>query len=120
MFALGDAAAVPGQSGSGSPAPSYSATAQVAFQQADYCAWNVYASLQGRPLLPFRYQHLGEMLSLGSSDAAVNLPLGDVSLDGPVAALLRKAAYVYRQPTMEARVRVGTAWLQRAASTVRM
>jgi len=98
-----------------SPASSYSATAQVAFQQADYCAWNVYASMQGRPLLPFRYQHLGEMLSLGPKDASVNLPLGDISLEGPLAALLRKAAYVYRQPTMESRLRVGTMMLQIAS-----
>ena len=29
---------------------------QVAFQQADYVAWNLWASLNGRELLPFRYQ----------------------------------------------------------------
>jgi hypothetical protein len=27
---------------------------QVAFQQADYAAWNVWAAMCGRPLLPFR------------------------------------------------------------------
>lgn len=38
---------------------------QVAFQQADYAAWNIWAAIHNRPLLPFRYQHLGDMMSLG-------------------------------------------------------
>ena len=38
---------------------------QVAFQQADYVAWNLWAAINNRPLLPFRYQHLGDMMSLG-------------------------------------------------------
>ena len=48
---------------------------QVAFQQADYVAWNVWAAINGRPLLPFKYQHLGDMMSLGSINGAVTLPL---------------------------------------------
>lgn len=39
---------------------------QVAFQQADYVAWNVWSSINHRPLLPFKYQHLGEAMSLGA------------------------------------------------------
>lgn len=38
---------------------------QVAFQQADYAAWNIWAAINNRPLLPFKYQHLGDMMSLG-------------------------------------------------------
>ena len=38
---------------------------QVAFQQADYAAWNIWAAIHNRALLPFRYQHLGDMMSLG-------------------------------------------------------
>jgi hypothetical protein len=33
------------------------------------------------------------------------------------AALLRRAAYVYRMPTQEQRARVGLAWLQRGAQS---
>lgn len=47
----------------------------MAFQQADYVAWNLWASINGRPLLPFKYQHLGEMMSLGRTRGAVHLPL---------------------------------------------
>ena len=118
VFALGDASsssqATGGGGGGAQAAPALPATAQVAFQQADYAAWNLWALTQGRPLLPFRYQHLGEMMSLGSAAAAVQLPLGaqGVSVDGPLAALLRRAAYVYRQPTQESRIKVGMALLQ--------
>ena len=47
----------------------------MAFQQADYVAWNLWAAINGRPLLPFRYQHLGDMMSLGRTRGAVSLPL---------------------------------------------
>ena len=40
---------------------------QVAFQQADYAAWNIWAAIHNRALLPFRYQHLGDMMSLGDA-----------------------------------------------------
>lgn len=46
-------------------------------QQADYVAWNLWAAINGRTLLPFKYQHLGTMLTFGRSAGAVklNLPL---------------------------------------------
>lgn len=147
VFALGDVAAAEEEAeeaGEGEkrkkkkPLPP---TAQVAFQQADYVAWNVWASINGRPLLPFRYQHLGEMMSLGAREGAVTLPfalpegigsalgglpvLGDVlsaagvrvaeadgvTIEGPLAGALRRAAYWYRQPTGEQRAAVGAEWL---------
>ncbi|EFJ41470.1 hypothetical protein VOLCADRAFT_107672 [Volvox carteri f. nagariensis] len=165
MFALGDvavaaAATDPPSSASASPSAQSTtevlpATAQVAFQQADYAAWNIWAAINGRPLLPFRYQHLGSMMSLGQINAAVALPLelpspladavrssplgpllgaagvrlgdgrggvsasaaaaspgGGVTLEGPLAALLRRGAYLYRQPTNEQRINVAASWLR--------
>lgn len=47
----------------------------MAFQQADYVAWNLWASINQRPVLEFRYQHLGTMMSYGSSTGAVALPI---------------------------------------------
>ena len=87
-------------------------TAQVAFQQADYAAWNIWASMNGRTELPFRYQHLGDMMVLGSLDAAVAFPVGDITLEGPAAAALRRLAYLYRMPTNEHRIKLGTKWIQ--------
>ncbi|GIL55110.1 hypothetical protein Vafri_10725 [Volvox africanus] len=151
VFALGDVAvAAPASSASISdqhPSQTLPATAQVAFQQADYAAWNIWAAINGRPLLPFRYQHLGSMMSLGQINAAVALPVelppplsdavrssplgpllsaagvrldggagagggAGVTLEGPLAALLRRSAYLYRQPTNEQRISVATSWLR--------
>jgi hypothetical protein len=53
----------------------------VAFQAADYAGWNLWASINRRPLLPFKYQHLGDMMALGTMDAAVAFPL-DLTVDG--------------------------------------
>lgn len=47
----------------------------MAFQQADYVAWNLWACINKRPLLPFKYQHLGDMMSLGRTSGAVTLPI---------------------------------------------
>ncbi len=38
-----------------------------------------------------------------------------VTLEGPLAAALRRAAYLYRQPTNEQRISVATSWVAQAA-----
>ena len=159
VFALGDVAMQSNNNNNnGTPStteqqqPPLPATAQVAFQQADYVAWNIWAGLNKKPLLSFSYQHLGDMMSLGSLGGAVSLPfslppplaaaarsgpLGDllnlagikvgstleksgeggagVTLEGPLAAALRRGAYLYRQPTDQQRLKVGVTWVQLAA-----
>ena len=55
---------------------------------------------------------------LGKAAAAVALPVGDATVDGPAAALLRRAAYLYGMPTNEHRVKVGVSWAQKAMETV--
>jgi NADH dehydrogenase len=106
IFALGDLADC--QDADGQKVPS---TAQVAFQQADYAAWNIWASLTNRPLLPFRYQQLGEMMTLGIDNATFT-GLG-VKLDGSLAHLARRLAYLYRLPTLDHQIKVGFNWLTR-------
>jgi NADH:ubiquinone reductase (non-electrogenic) len=136
VFALGDVAIASQQS--------LPATAQVALQQADFVAWNIWASINKKPLLNFKYQHLGNMMSLGASNGAVSLPIpvpppisaaiksspfGDilkaagvsinttfggasdgVTVKGPLGALMRRAAYLYRQPTDAQKLNVLTSW----------
>lgn len=104
LYALGDVAE--GRDASGQLVPS---TAQAAYQQADYCAWNIWASLTGRPLLPYRYQALGEMLALGQEDATLTA-LG-CQLAGPLAAIARRLVYLYRFPTWNHQLTVGINWL---------
>lgn len=106
IFALGDLADC--RDAEGQKVPN---TAQAAFQQADYTAWNIWASLTGRPLLPFRYQHLGEMMTLGTENATFT-GLG-MKLDGPLAHTARRLAYLYRMPTLDHKLKVGFNWIAR-------
>lgn len=103
IFALGDAAAILND---GQIIPT---TAQVAFQQSDFVAWNVWSSLTDRPLLPFRYTDLGEMMILGDDNAV--LSSFGIQFDGPLAYLTRRLVYLYRLPTLEHQLKVGFNWL---------
>ncbi|MBD2577419.1 NAD(P)/FAD-dependent oxidoreductase [Oscillatoria sp. FACHB-1406] len=104
VFALGDLADCRDAVGQKVPA-----TGQSAIQQADYCAWNLWASLTGRPLLPFRYQPLGEMMTLGIESATVS-GMG-IKLDGSLGYLTRRLAYLYRLPTLKHQLAVGLNWI---------
>ena len=104
ILALGDAANSYDSDGRFLPA-----TAQVAFQQSDYCAWNIWAMATNRPLLSFRYQPLGEMMTLGTDNATIS-GLG-LKLDGPMAYIARRLVYLYRLPTLKHQLTVGFNWI---------
>ncbi|TVQ14807.1 MAG: NAD(P)/FAD-dependent oxidoreductase [Leptolyngbya sp. DLM2.Bin27] len=112
VYALGDVADCRDAEGQQVPA-----TAQVALQQADFVGWNIWASLGGgeasaaknRPELPFRYNHMGEMMTLGTSRATLT-GLG-LQLDGELAYVARRLTYLYRMPTFSHQVRVGLNWM---------
>jgi NADH:ubiquinone reductase (non-electrogenic) len=106
IFALGDLADCKDADGQQVPT-----TAQAAFQQSDYAGWNIWASLTHRPLLPFRYQYLGEMMTLGMNEATLT-GLG-IQLEGPLASVVRRIAYLNRMPTLRHQIRVGFNWLTR-------
>ncbi|BAT55935.1 FAD-dependent pyridine nucleotide-disulphide oxidoreductase [Nostoc sp. NIES-3756] len=106
IFALGDLADCRDAEGQQVPA-----TAQAAFQQADYAAWNIWATITQRPLLPFRYQSSGEMMALGKDNATLT-GLG-IKLDGSLAYVARRLAYLYRLPTLDHQLKVGFNWLVR-------
>ncbi|KAG2605522.1 hypothetical protein PVAP13_4NG089600 [Panicum virgatum] len=110
-FAIGDSAALRDPSGKLLPA-----TAQVAFQQADFAGWNLWAAINDRPLLPFRFQNLGEMMTLGRNDAAITASfIEGLTLEGPLGHAARKLVYCLRMPTDEHRVKVGVSWLTKTA-----
>jgi NADH dehydrogenase len=106
IFALGDLADCKDATGQTVPA-----TAQAAFQQAEYAAWNIWASLCDRPMLPFRYQNLGEMMTLGVDNATLS-GLG-LKIDGQLAHVVRRLAYLYRMPTFDHQLKVGLNWMAR-------
>ncbi|KAG8645578.1 alternative NAD(P)H-ubiquinone oxidoreductase C1, chloroplastic/mitochondrial isoform X1 [Manihot esculenta] len=110
IFALGDSSALRDSGGKLLPA-----TAQVAFQQADFAGWNLWAAINDRPLLPFRFQNLGEMMTLGRNDAAVSPSfIEGLTLEGPIGHAGRKIAYLIRLPTDEHRLKVGISWLTKS------
>ncbi|KAF5480525.1 hypothetical protein F2P56_001267 [Juglans regia] len=111
IFALGDSSSLRDSNGKLLPA-----TAQVAFQQADFTGWNLWAAINDRPLLPFRFQNLGEMMTLGRNDAAISPSfIEGLTLEGPIGHTARKIAYLIRLPTDEHRLKVGISWLTKSA-----
>ncbi|CAH1441109.1 unnamed protein product [Lactuca virosa] len=111
IFAVGDSSTLRDSKGKVLPA-----TAQVAFQQADFAGWNIWAAINNRPLLPFRFQNLGEMMVLGRNDAAITPSfIEGLTLEGPIGHTARKLAYLIRLPTDEHRVKVGISWLAKSA-----
>jgi demethylphylloquinone reductase len=104
VYALGDLAEV--IDGDGNKIP---ATAQSALQQADFAAWNIWSQTLNKPLLPFRYTNLGEMMALGNNSATLS-GLG-VQLDGTAAYLARRLVYLYRLPTLNHQIQVGLHWI---------
>ncbi|KAK2983725.1 hypothetical protein RJ640_024078, partial [Escallonia rubra] len=111
IFAVGDSSALRDSKGKLLPA-----TAQVAFQQADFAGWNLWAAINDRPLLPFRFQNLGEMMVLGRNDAALSPSFVEgLTLEGPIGHTARKIAYLIRLPTDEHRIKVGISWLAKSA-----
>lgn len=111
IFSIGDASSLRDSNGRLLPA-----TAQVAFQQADFTGWNLWAAINDRPLMPFRFQNLGEMMTLGRNDAAISPSfLEGLTLEGPIGHTARKIAYLARLPTDEHRLKVGISWFVKSA-----
>jgi NADH dehydrogenase len=103
VFVIGDLAA-PGEMDV--PLPS---SAQVAFQEAPLLAANLVRSLAEEPLQPFRWNDLGEMLSLGLGEAS--LCGAGLTLAGRPAFRLRQLAYLSRMPRLGHTLRVAAGWL---------
>lgn len=105
VWAIGDAAECIDTNGNVLPA-----TAQVAFQQSQYCAWNIWASLNQKPLVSFSYIPLGEFISLGIDGATASI-FGKFSIEGIPAHTLRRLAYLLRMPTLQHQWKIGTHWV---------
>merc|ERR1712232_114658 len=87
----------------------YPGNAQVAMQQAEIAAYNSLVNINkshlgDKKFLAFRYTDLGEMMSLGSSEATINSLGGLVQLNGPAASIFRRLIYSVRIPTNRQRV----------------
>lgn len=103
VFALGDMAEIQDSEGR------LPKTAQVAYQQADCAAKNLYRAIRGKRLKPFRYLHLGEMLTLGKGEAVVSSFA--LKISGRLAGMIRQFVYLQRLPTLRHRWRVLQHWV---------
>lgn len=103
VYTLGDIAAV---SSEGQPVPP---TAQAATQEAECAAHNLAAEILGRPLKPFKYEYLGQLVELGGK-FAVSQVMG-VRLSGMVAQLLWRGVYLYKLGDNKDRVKVVGDWI---------
>ncbi|MBW4458872.1 MAG: NAD(P)/FAD-dependent oxidoreductase [Nodosilinea sp. WJT8-NPBG4] len=84
-------------------------TAQAAYQAGPTVASNVLALIADRSLKPFRYNHLGDMLTLGQGEAVV-CGFG-LCITGRLGGWSRRWAYWLRLPTSAHRWRVLKHWL---------
>jgi NADH:ubiquinone reductase (non-electrogenic) len=103
VFALGDTANFPDNS--------LPATAQVAYQQAGYCARNIWAYLNQAQLQPFVYVPLGEFLSLGVGQSSMSTPFLPFGMSGHLPNLVRRLVYLGRMPTLKHQWQVALHWL---------
>ena len=101
IFAIGDATR-----NTDDPWPS---TAQVAMQQGTAVAAAILAVRHQSATAPFRFEDRGEMLSLGIGDATLT-GMG-ITLAGPLAFQIRRAAYLTRFPVLALGLRSAGAWL---------
>ncbi|MFB3738779.1 MAG: NAD(P)/FAD-dependent oxidoreductase [Candidatus Velamenicoccus archaeovorus] len=103
-WAAGDNAAVPDLV-TGGLAP---ATAQHAVRQGKRLGENLVASLQGRPLRPFRWRNLGQLASLGRYKGAAKV-LG-FRIRGFPAWWLHRSYHLLYMPTINRKARIVADW----------
>jgi NADH dehydrogenase len=104
VWAAGDCAAIPDDSGG-----FYPATAQHAIREGPVLADNVVAAIRNRTTRAFRYAALGMMASLGARKAVAQLP-GDRVLTGFLAWFLWRTYYLLRLPGFDRKLRVAFDW----------
>ncbi|PSR19590.1 NAD(P)/FAD-dependent oxidoreductase [filamentous cyanobacterium CCP3] len=104
VFVLGDMASMPAPGRNRAPT-----TAQAAYQAGPVVAQNLLALIANRPLKPFIYNHLGDMLTLGQREAVV-CGFG-LCLTGRLGGVSRRWAYWLRLPTYGHRWQVLKHWL---------
>ena len=106
VWACGDCAAVPSQSGK--PCPP---TAQHAMRQGVHAARNIAATMRDEPsrIRPYRYQMLGQFAAIGRQRAVATL--FGFRFSGFIAWLMWRGAYLVMLPRLERKVRVFLQWM---------
>ncbi len=87
----------------------FPSSAQVAMQQGSLVAQNIISLRKGNELKPFKFDDLGEMLSLGIGNASIT-GYG-ITLAGPLAFEIRRVAYLMRMPGFLLSFKSSGSWL---------
>lgn len=104
VWAIGDCAEIPNQTGS-----TYAPTAQNATREGATVARNIIASLQGQPTEQFRYKPIGELALVGRREGVAQV--GGFNFSGLIAWAMWRAVYLAKMPGTAQKVRVLTDWL---------
>jgi NADH dehydrogenase len=105
VWALGDCALVPDSSKPGSFCPP---TAQHGIRQAAVLARNVAATLDGRPLVPFRFKIIGLLATIGRRTGVAEV--FGLRFSGLVAWVLWRSIYLAKLPGFQKKVRILIDW----------
>ncbi|MBW3605545.1 MAG: NAD(P)/FAD-dependent oxidoreductase [Actinobacteria bacterium] len=105
VWALGDIARVTNEATPGRTDPP---TSQHAIRQARRLAGNLRATLEGRPLQPYRYRALGQVATLGRYRGIAEV-LG-LRVSGMLGWLITRTYHLYAMPLLTRRIRVLSDW----------
>lgn len=105
LWAVGDAAQIPDVTNEDRPCPP---TAQHALRQGKRVAQNILATIDGRPLKPFRYRASGSLVGLGHRTAAAEIRGRKFS--GLLAWFMWRSIYLSKLPGLERKARVALDW----------
>jgi len=105
IWALGDCASVhDAKTGEACPP-----TAQFAIREADTVAYNVYASVRGRPRKTFHFDGLGVLCVVGYQTACAEIK--GLRFSGFLAWLMWRGIYLSKLPGLERQLRVLSDWV---------
>jgi NADH:ubiquinone reductase (H+-translocating) len=112
VWAVGDCASIT-DTKTGNPCPP---TAQFALREARQAAYNIYASVRGKPARPFRFTSLGALCVVGHQTACAELILPfarqtTVRFSGLLAWLMWRGLYLSKLPGLERKARVLVDWV---------
>ncbi len=105
LWAVGDGAQIPDLTNEGRPCPP---TAQHALRQGKRVALNILATIDGRPLKPFRYRASGSLVGLGHRTAAAEI--WGRKFSGLLAWFMWRTIYLSKLPGLERKSRVALDW----------
>ncbi len=105
VYALGDFSNIGGKDGKTLPQ-----LASVAEQSGKWCARNIIADIEGKPLKPFDYFDKGIMAMIGRSAAVAEVGAHRHELEGPIAFTAWLGVHAALLSTMRARIEAFVEW----------